>query len=226
MDVVDQQTGVVGVALAGLAFAAAGAGGGAVARWLLARLRRGPRVRAPGCELALAAAWAATGAALAAGAVPGAWVPVLLGLGWLGVAAGAVDLRRHRLPDALTLPALPVALALLAPLGPGAVLRGVAGAAVAVAAHAALHLVAPAAMGAGDVKLAGSLGAVLAASSWSALALAAVLAAVLTGIAGVVAAARGTTAPGGGVAHGPSMLLAGWLVVAVAAVGGGPGGAG
>lgn len=214
---------LVGVVVAALLFGAAGAGAGAAARRLLARLRRGARVRAPVCEVAVAAVWAVPGALWAAGAVRGAWLPVLLGLGWLGVAAAVVDLCHRRLPDALTLPALPAALLLLVPLGPAAALRGLAGALLAVAAHAAVHLVAPQALGAGDVKLAAPLGAVLASSSWAALVVAAGLAALLTGLAAAALLAAGRAGRGAAVAHGPSMLLAGWGVVAGAAVGAGGG---
>lgn len=196
--------GVAGVALGVLGFAA-----GAAARVLLARLRRGARVPPPWCEVAAGVLWAASGTAWGLGALPSPWLPVLLGLGWLAVAAGAVDVRHHRLPDALTLPALPAALLLLLPVGPGAVLHGAAGAAVAAAAHAAVHLVEPRAMGAGDVKLAAPLGAVLAAAAaWPGLLAAAVLAALLTAVAGGIRwAGRDAAVP-----HGPSMLAAAWLV--------------
>jgi leader peptidase (prepilin peptidase)/N-methyltransferase len=197
-----------------LALAGTLAGGGA--RLLLCRLRRGARVSPPWCELGVAVIWAGVGVAAQAGVVPGRWVPVLLALGWLAVAAGAVDVLAGRLPDALTLPALPAALLLLVPIGPDALLRGMAGAVVAVVAHAAVHLVAPAAMGAGDVKLAAPLGAVLAAASWEALALAGVLAALSSGVVAGVQLGRGR---GGTVPHGPSMLLTGLLVAAAGARG-------
>ena len=203
---------------AALLLAVAGLVAGAVARWLLWRLRRGARVPPPWCEIGLATAWGTTGAAAGAGAVSAAWVPVLLALGWLAVAAAAVDVLHHRLPDALTLPALPAALVLLLPLGPAAVLRGAAGAAVATAAYAAVHVAAPRAMGAGDVKLAGPLGAVLAAAGWPALMLAALAAALLTGgIALVAVLLSGLDKRRGAVPHGPSMLGAGWLVTLMAA---------
>jgi leader peptidase (prepilin peptidase) / N-methyltransferase len=239
---------------------AAGVPGGVAARLLLRRLRRGARVPPPWCELGVASAWFATGVTALAGVLPWRWVPLLLGLGWLAVAAGAVDLLHHRLPDALTLPALPLALLLLVPVGSAAVLRGLAGAGLAVAAYAVLHLVAPAAMGAGDVKLAAPLGAVLAAASWPALALGAAVAAVLSGglaLAALVSGERPVASPwrdrhavaryrasgrrapmgrrgserpagagrrrlrGISVPHGPSMLVATWLVATVAA-GAGP----
>ncbi|WP_219413602.1 prepilin peptidase [Pseudonocardia nigra] len=204
-------------------FASAGVGAGAAARVLLGRLGRGARVRAPCCEVAVGVLWCATGAGHALGALPGAWVPVLLGLGWLGVAAGAVDVVHRRLPDALTLPALPVALVLVVPLGHGAVLRAAVGAAVAAAVHAAVHLLAPAAMGAGDVKLAAPLGAVLAAAAWPAVALAAVLAVALSAAVGAVGLLTRRAARASPLPHGPSMLVAAWLVLAGAAAAGGGG---
>ena len=211
---------------AGLICGAAGVGVGAGTRRLLGRLRRGARVRAPVCELAVGCTWAALGAAWAGGALPTSWLPVLLATAWFAVATGLVDLRHHRLPDALTLPALPGALLLLTPHGVPVLTRAVAGAAVAVLAHVAVHLVAPAAMGAGDVKLAAPLGAVLAASSWPALVLAAVLASGFTVVLGLLPRPGWPPGPGRSVVpHGPSMLLAAFLVLgAAAAVGGAPGG--
>ncbi|GAA1261302.1 hypothetical protein GCM10009609_25240 [Pseudonocardia aurantiaca] len=198
------------------------------ARVLLGRLRRGARVPGFWCEAGVAVVWAAVVAGWVAGLLPAQWVPALLGLGWLAVAAGAVDVVHRRLPDALTLPALPVALLLLLPVGPGGVLTGAAGALVAAACHAGLHLLDRRAIGAGDVKLAAPLGAVLAAVSWPALVLAAVLAALLTGLAAVAGFATGRLARGAALPHGPSMLAATWLVTAWLAAAGaaGSGGAG
>ncbi len=119
------------VVVATLLFAVGGAGAGVLARVVLARMRRGARVRAPVCEVAVAVFWGSVGAAWGAGVLPGPWVPALLGLGWLAVAGSVVDVLHHRLPDALTLPALPVAVVVLLPLGPDAVGRAVAGSVVA-----------------------------------------------------------------------------------------------
>jgi leader peptidase (prepilin peptidase) / N-methyltransferase len=207
------QHGVMTTLLTSFVLVVAGLCAGTGARLLLRRLRRGTRVPPPWCELGVASAWGASGAA----AVPVRWLPVLLALGWLAVAAGTVDVLAGRLPDALTLPALPTALLLLVPVGGDAVARGVAGAVVAVAAHAAVHFVAPAAMGGGDVKLAAPLGAVSAAVSWEALALAGVLAALSSGVLAVAVLVR--RGRGGAVPHGPSMLLACLLVAAAGARG-------
>ena len=226
----------VGLSIAVLTGAGAGVLAGAGARVQLRRLRRGTRIPPPWCELAVAALWAATGAAWAVGGLPAVWVPAVLGLGWLAVAAGVVDLRHRRLPNALTVPAFPAALLFVLPVGPAAVVRGAGGAAVAVAVHVALHLLDRRAVGAGDVKLAAPLGAVLAAVAWPALALAAVVAALVTAslalasAIGRVASAgsrvpasaaeragppRGWWLSGQTVPHGPSMLAATWLVTVV-----------
>src|SRR5699024_1088784 len=70
--------------------------------------------------------------------------------------------------------------------------------------HAGLRLLTPSAMGAGDVKLAGSVGGVLGASGWGALPVAAVIAAAVTLVLVVVGAwggrrgVRGRGVGGGG----------------------------
>jgi len=168
--------------VAGLTSGVVGLAAGAAARRLLARLRRGTRVRAPVCELAVGALWAVTGSLWGSGRLPTAWLPAVLGLGWLGVAAGLVDARHRRLPDTLVVPAACFAPLSLLPMGLGAVGRGLLSAVAAVLGYGLVHLLRPAALGLGDVKLAAPLGAVLGAASWSALAIAAVLAAVITGL--------------------------------------------
>lgn len=204
---------VVGGALAGV-------GAGAAARWLLGRMARGTRVRMPVCEVLVAVPWAGIAGGWAAGVLPGRWVPVLLGLAWFAAAAGTVDARHRRLPDALTLPAVPAALVLVAPLGAGALGRAGLGVLLAAGVHAAVHLAAPGALGAGDVKLAASLGAPLAVVSWPALVVAAVGASLLTALLAMVAGA-GRRGRRPAVPHGPSMLVATAVVVVAAAGAGG-----
>jgi leader peptidase (prepilin peptidase)/N-methyltransferase len=211
-------TNVLHVVLAGAVGAGAGALAGRGARRLLARLERGVVLRRAWCEVALALAWGAIGLGWAWGRVAPQWLPALLGLAWLGVAVTAVDLRHRRIPDALTLPALPLALLCALPVGGDAPVRAAAGAAVAAGAHAAVHLLSRRALGAGDVKLAAPLGAVLAAAAWPAVPLAALLAGLLTAGAGAVGLACGTLRRGAALAHGPSMALAAalvttWLVI-------------
>lgn len=120
------------------------------------------------------------------------WTPLVLTA--LAVPLIAADVRHRRLPDVLTLPAYPalVAVARDPPeaLGAAAVFGGL---------HLVVHLLTPRSMGAGDVKLAGALGAAL---GWFLLPVAAVLAALVTA---VLAATRRWR---DGVPHGPGMLAA------------------
>ncbi len=120
---------------------------------------------------------------------------------WLAVLS-CYDVRHRRLPNLLTLPGAGVILfaATLAGRGPAAL----AGAAALAATYLLVHLVAPAAMGAGDVKLAigvGGLAGCFGAGVWF---LAAVAAPLLTALWGVVVMPRGVRA----LPHGPSMCLA------------------
>ncbi|HEX9337546.1 MAG TPA: prepilin peptidase [Pseudonocardiaceae bacterium] len=193
----------VGCTLAGVVMGFAG-------RRLLGRLPRGVALGPPWCEVAGGALSALVGWRAGAGLLPWWWLPVPLLLGWLAVPLASADLARCRLPDALTLPAYPmlglaVGLAAVASSDPALGLRALAGVLLFGGAHAVVHLIAPRALGAGDVKLAGSLGAVLGAVGWPALAVAAALAAVVTLV--IATARRATVAP-----HGPGLLLATWLV--------------
>jgi leader peptidase (prepilin peptidase)/N-methyltransferase len=191
-----------------LAPGAAGALAGRGVRALLAGLRRGVVVVPGPCEVALGCGWAAIGTGTVVGALPVPWVPALAGLAALAVAATATDVLAGRLPDRLTLPALPVALALLAPLGPVAVAQALGGAALLGGAHVVVHLAAPSALGGGDVKLAAVLGAPLGAASLGAVVLLPVLA------AGVLLAAA-TVCRRRRVPFGPALLAAAAVELAV-----------
>jgi leader peptidase (prepilin peptidase)/N-methyltransferase len=191
---------------------------GCLARLLLARLPRGARVDPPYCELAVGTLWGVTGYAWAQGGLDGRWVPLLLGTGWLLASAGAVDVLHRRLPDALTLPAIPVILGLVVPLGSAAVARAATGAVALGAMYLVVHLAVPGALGAGDVKLAVPLGAASSAASWGALLVGALVAALFTALLGLLSASARALARAGpcwraGVPHGPSMLVAGWLAI-------------
>lgn len=189
--------------------AIAGAGGAIVLR----RLPRGVPVPVTVCAVAVAALWAAVSERASEG-LPVWWWPVPLILSWAGVLLAAADLIARRLPDALTLPAYPMVALLLgaAAVGAGntdALARATAGALLWAGGYAAVRLVAPAALGGGDVKLAGSLGALVAATSWSGLLVAVLAANVITvAIAGPARLLGYRDVP-----HGPAMLAAVWLVV-------------
>lgn len=172
---------------------------GALGAHLLRRLPRGTNVRLLWCAVPTAVLWFVAWAL-----APPHWLPVPLLLAWLGVLLTATDLRHRRLPDALTLPAYPVVGAVLWLCGAD-LWQALAGCLLFGGVHLLVRLVAPSAMGGGDVKLAGSLGAVLGAVSWLALPVAAVLASVITLVLGLWSRADG-------VPHGPGLLAATWLV--------------
>ena len=153
---------VLGMLLAVALGALVGALAGGAGRVLLGRLRRGVAVRPPLLEVAAGLVTAA-GVALA---WPTVIVVLVVWAGLLMVILGAVDIAAHRLPDALTLPALPVTAALVLLTGllsrprgglPAALLTALVAAVVVTGIFAAAAALAPRAMGWGDVKLVPSL---------------------------------------------------------------------
>lgn len=121
---------------------------------------------------------------------------------WMGALAGH-DIRWRRLPNWLTLPGFAVIMLVAAGSGrsPGAAL----GAGLLAAVYLLVHAAAPAAMGAGDVKLALGLGALTGCFGADVWLLAAIGAPLVTAVIGVVARLGWsvTTVP-----HGPSMCAA------------------
>jgi leader peptidase (prepilin peptidase)/N-methyltransferase len=127
------------------------------------------------------------------------------------VALSVFDLRERRLPNRLTITGAVLILLGAAALGRG--LPALLGAAALGGIYLAVHLVDPAALGGGDVKLAVGLGALTAALGGAIWVLAALGAPVLTAVAAVVAGLRrrGPVVP-----HGPSMCAASLLAAALA----------
>lgn len=119
-------------------------------------------------------------------------------LGWM-VALSVIDIRHRRLPNVLTLPGVVVILVVATAGGRG--VPAVLGSAALGGVYLVVHLVAPTAMGAGDVKLALGLGALTGALGAQVWVLSALAAPVVTIVWAVLARAR--TVP-----HGPSMCLA------------------
>ncbi|MGW7257028.1 prepilin peptidase [Streptomyces sp. NPDC054834] len=124
----------------------------------------------PGAAL-LATVTAVVCAALAAATGTRPELGVWLLLAPLAVLLAVVDLRVHRLPDAVTLPLAGAALGLLAlvalvPEHAGDWLTALLGALVLGAGYFVLWLINPGAMGFGDVKLALGMGAVLGWYGW------------------------------------------------------------
>jgi leader peptidase (prepilin peptidase)/N-methyltransferase len=193
----------------------AGWGAGRLGRGLLGSIRRGVRPPPLCCEIPVAGLWVAV-AARSAGSLPWWWVPVPLLLGWFAVLLALCDLLALRLPDALTLPAYPVAALLLCwaaywSRAPDLLVGALLGTGLFAGTYAVVRLVFRTAMGPGDVKLAGSLGAVVGAVSVPAVLLCMIVAALLT----LVLSLRATE---GGVPHGPAMLFPAWLITAVSPV--------
>ncbi len=197
----------------------AGGAAGAGIRLLLGRLRRGVRVRRGVLE--------ASTAAITGLGVGLSWasptLPLVVWIGWLGVTLSAVDLVRHRLPDAVTLPAVPITATLLVAIELGSPAAGslLVAATVAGVLTLAFWLVAaaaPRAIGRGDVKLMTSLGLATGYVSVAAALLAVTLAFVLgAAIAAAGLVSRRLTMTSA-IPFGPCLLAGAWLVLAVPAL--------
>jgi leader peptidase (prepilin peptidase)/N-methyltransferase len=122
-----------------------------------------------------------------------------------------VDVRRRRLPNALTLTGAAVILggATITGRGTPALVGGLALSGL----YLVVHLADPSGMGAGDVKLALALGALTGAFGIAVWALAALAAPMLTAILGVIAVVRRRRSP---LPHGPSMCVASLVSAALA----------
>ena len=131
-------------------------------------------------------------------------------IAWL-TALSIYDIRERRLPNFLTLPGAAAILGVAAVVGRG--LPALAGAAALALLYLVVHLLAPAAMGAGDVKLAVGVGALTGAFGFHVWVLAALVAPLLTAMWAVVSVIRRT---GSAVPHGPSMCLASAAAVTLA----------
>lgn len=123
-------------------------------------------------------------------------------LAWL-MALSAFDIRQRRLPNWLTLPGALAILIFALVVGRGLV--AVTGALVLFAVYLAVHLLAPTAMGAGDVKLAIGIGALTGSFGVDAWTLSALGAPLVTGAWAVGAMLCRSNNP---VPHGLSMCLA------------------
>jgi leader peptidase (prepilin peptidase) / N-methyltransferase len=133
-------------------------------------------------------------------------------LAWLAVLT-RYDIAERRLPNGLTLSGAAVIVLGAAVAGRG--LAALAGAAALAGVYLLVHLAAPAAMGAGDVKLAIGLGGLTGCFGAEVWFLAALAAPLLTALWGVVTrlcgGAGATTVP-----HGPAMCLASAAAAALA----------
>lgn len=128
---------------------------------------------------------------------------------WL-IVLSCYDIRQRRLPNRLTLPGAAAILTGAAEAGRG--VPALTGALALAAVYLAVHLTAPTAMGAGDVKLALALGGLSGCFGVGAWFLAALGAPLLTAVVGLVWRLRA-------VPHGPSMCLATAAAAALALLG-------
>lgn len=206
-------------ALVGAAGLLVGALCGAWIRRLLAQLRRGTVVR-PGPLEAITAVVTSIGASVS---WSGPLLPLVLWCGLLGVAGSVVDVRHHRLPDALTLPAIPVTIAIVvgtcgvAP-GSGSIAAALIAGLVVGALFALPALLARGAMGWGDVKLSVSIGVATGLVGVETVLIAVFLAfltAAVVALGGIVAG-RWTTRTA--LPFGPFLLFGGWAALLWAAV--------
>jgi leader peptidase (prepilin peptidase) / N-methyltransferase len=127
---------------------------------------------------------------------------IAVALLWMAALTG-YDIRQRRLPNRLTLPGFALIMLIAACSGHGP--AAAVGAGLLAVVYLLVHVAAPAAMGAGDVKLALGLGALTGCFGADVWLLAAIGAPLLTALIGVVARLgwSATTVP-----HGPSMCAA------------------
>jgi leader peptidase (prepilin peptidase)/N-methyltransferase len=202
--------------LPALVGAAIGLPVGSLLRLLLARVPRGAVLRAGPIEIATAAV---TGVGLGL-----SWLGPNVGLvtwaGLLGVGLGTVDLVHHRLPDSLTLPAIPISAAVIigtALIAPGSGNLLIAGLAAVVTTGIfwALAALGPRAMGFGDVKLIPSLALLTGYVSVPTTMLAVVLAFVLGALVALAGMLIRRLTLTSAIAFGPYLVAGSWLVLAL-----------
>ncbi len=179
-----------------------------------------------------ARAWQAAALVTAAGLLLAMWLrfgasPVLPAFGWLAVISAPlafIDVAVRRLPDALTLPSYPAALALLGIAAPFShdgtrhLITALIGMAAAFAFFVLQAFIYPAGMGWGDVKLSGVIGLYL---GWfGARAVLAGLAGgyLLAALAGLALMAARRATRKSHIPFGPFMLAAALAVILVPAL--------
>jgi leader peptidase (prepilin peptidase)/N-methyltransferase len=184
---------------------------------------------------AVVAAWATTtwtpsllgeDAAVAAAdsLAPQAWqgslwpLPAFLYLAAVSIALAVIDLDTFRLPFWIVVPSWWVAGLLLGGaallLGhPGAIVRMLLGGLAYWALYRLLHLVYPAGMGYGDVRLAGLLGLYLAWIDWGALVVGAFAGVLVGGVGGVAVLVARRSGLKTQIPYGPYLLLGAWIGV-------------
>jgi leader peptidase (prepilin peptidase) / N-methyltransferase len=141
-------------------------------------------------------------------------LPAYLAFAGIAGALALIDLDVRRLPNSIVLPSYPVLGVLLALDGDAhALLRAGLGAAVLFVLYLTIAVAAPGAMGFGDVKLAGVIGALTAYLSWGTLLSGGFLGFFLGAVAGLLLVAARRAGRRSAVPFGPFMLLGAWAAV-------------
>lgn len=193
-----------------------GAAVGVASQPLLSHLHRGTTVHKGWLAAGVATLWALAGWRVSTGHLPWWWLPIPLSVAWLAVLLTAVDLTHRRLPNALTLPAYPLTAATVAvatthstsETAKGALL----GATTLGGAYLTAHLISPNSMGAGDVKLSGTQGAVMGAVGLPAVLVGTTLAALLTLLLAATTPKRVRQRWKSRIPHGPALLTATYVI--------------
>ncbi|BBH16118.1 prepilin peptidase [Nocardioides baekrokdamisoli] len=143
--------------------------------------------------------------------------PALLWFAAISIALTAIDLDVKRLPDAIVLPSYAVMAGLLAVAATGAanggshaLIRSLEGAAALGWFYGLIWLIAPAAMGFGDVKFSVIIGGVTAYVSWGTLLVGAFGAFIVGSVIGVALLATGRAGRNTAVPFGPFMAIGAW----------------
>lgn len=188
--------------------------------WIEAFLPRRDR-RYVGVVCAAAAVAAVALSAAAAGAP--AFLPAGVGLGVFGAIIGAGDAVTRRIPNKLNAVALASSVPLLGfahLAGPdpviGSLTTAALGALAALGAYFALWLVAPSAMGLGDVKLSPYLGAHMGYFGWSCWTNGMIYGFLVQGVIVAIALLTRSIQKKSHVAHGPAMCLGALAAVTLA----------
>ncbi|ACZ29540.1 peptidase A24A prepilin type IV [Xylanimonas cellulosilytica DSM 15894] len=151
---------------------------------------------------------------------PGWATPAYAVVGLAGAAHAVIDARTHRLPDAVTYPAVLLTAALLglaaaATADGDRLVRALGGAAALGGAYLALHLVNRRGLGLGDVKLAVLLGLPAGWAGWDTVWWTGVLPFLLGGVWAVALLVTGRANRRTALAFGPFMLAGAALTLAV-----------
>lgn len=144
---------------------------------------------------------------------------VLLGaFGAIAVVLSVIDIKQHRLPDRITLPAaggvlLGIGAIALLERDPAPLVRAAIGAAALCALLVVLALVRPGSLGGGDVKLGLLIGTVTGWLSWGAIVVALCASFIIGGAVALVLVVTRRATARTRIAFGPPLLVGAWCAL-------------